>query len=101
LAKQFENVQRERDDVSNRLADLAAQKEQANVQQQSPEVLKLRGQVGMLRQTLSGISETNTPKSGIAKMMSDPAMREYIHTVQTKIIRERLPTAVRGIETGA
>ena len=49
----------------------------------------MRGKVGALQQTLSSISTTNTPKSGLAKMMSDPAMRDYIHQVQAKMIKER------------
>lgn len=89
LAQQVQSLQRERDETSNRLVALTANKELPKAEQQSPEVLKLRGQVGVLRQTLSSISASNTPKSGIAKMMSDPAMREYIHTVQAKLIRER------------
>jgi RNA polymerase sigma factor (sigma-70 family) len=89
LAKQVQNVQQERDELSNRVAELAAVKQEPKVQQQSPEVLKLRGQVGMLQQTLSHISTTNAPKSGLAQMMSNPAMKDYIRQVQTKMIRDR------------
>src|SRR5689334_14685692 len=86
LALQVDTLQREREDASNRLALASAS---AAPKPNSSEVLKLRGQVGTLQQTLSSISATNTPKSGIAKMMSDPAMREYIHQYQAKMIRER------------
>jgi RNA polymerase sigma factor (sigma-70 family) len=86
LALQNESLQREREDASNRLALASAS---APKPENSSEVLKLRGQVGTLRQTISSISATNTPKSGIAKMMSDPAMRDYIHQVQAKMIKER------------
>jgi RNA polymerase sigma factor (sigma-70 family) len=87
LAKQVEALQQERDDASNRLATASAS--ESKPEQKPSEVLKLRGQVGALQHTLSSISATNTPKSGIAKMMSDPTMREYIHQYQAKMIRER------------
>jgi hypothetical protein len=45
--------------------------------------------VGALQQTVSSMAASNAPKSGIAKMMSDPAMRDYIHQVQVKMVRER------------
>lgn len=89
LAKRVEALQRERDEVSNRLAKVTAESAPAKSEQTPAEVLKLRGQVGMLRQTLSSISATNAPKSGIAQMMNNPAMRDYIHQVQVKMIRER------------
>jgi len=87
LTKQVEALQLERDETSNRLA--MASTAAPRPEQKPSEVLKLRGQVGALQQTLSSISATNTPKSGIAKMMSDPAMREYIHQYQAKMIKER------------
>jgi RNA polymerase sigma factor (sigma-70 family) len=87
LALQVDSLQREREQVSNRLALASASAPKP--EQKSSEVLKLRGQVGALQQTLSSMSATNTPKSGLAKMMSDPAMRDYIHQVQAKMIRER------------
>jgi RNA polymerase sigma factor (sigma-70 family) len=86
LAKQVEALEQERDEASNRLAMASAA---PKPEQKSSEVLKLRGQVGALQQTLSSISASNTPKSGLAKMMSDPSMRDYIHQVQVKMIRER------------
>jgi len=98
LARQVEALQQERDDASNRLAMVTAQPEPVNAEQKSPEVLKLRGQVGMLNQTLSGISATNAPKSGLAKMMSDPAMKEYIHQVQAKMIKERYEPLVNELK---
>jgi RNA polymerase sigma factor (sigma-70 family) len=87
LTKQVEALQLERDETSNLLAVASAAAPRP--EQKPSEVLKLRGQVGALQQTLSSISATNTPKSGIAKMMSDPAMREYIHQYQAKMIKER------------
>jgi RNA polymerase sigma factor (sigma-70 family) len=89
LTRQVEALQHQRDDPSNRLAILTAENVQPKPPENSPEVLKLRGQVGMLRQTLSSVSASNVPKSGLQKMMSDPAMKKYIHNVQAKMIRDR------------
>ncbi len=88
LAQQVESLKRDREETSNRLA-MASASTEPRPEQKASEVLKLRGQVGALRQTLSDISATNTSKSGLAKMMSDPAMRDYIRQVQGKMIRER------------
>jgi RNA polymerase sigma factor (sigma-70 family) len=88
LKKQVEALQQERDDASNQLA-MASATAAPKADQKSSEVLKLRGQVGALQQTLSSISATNGPQSGIARMMNDPAMRDYIHQYQAKMIRER------------
>jgi RNA polymerase sigma factor (sigma-70 family) len=86
LALQVDTLQREREDTSNRLALASAS---AAPKPSSSEVLKLRGQVGALQQTVSSMAASNAPKSGLAKMMSDPAMRDYIHQVQAKMIRDR------------
>jgi RNA polymerase sigma factor (sigma-70 family) len=86
MAQQVESLQREREEASNRLTLASAS---APEPENSSEVLKLRGKVGALQQTLSSVSATNTPKSGLASMMSDPAMKEYIHQVQAKMIKER------------
>jgi RNA polymerase sigma factor (sigma-70 family) len=87
FTKQVEALQKERDDASNRLAMASAS--QPKPEQNPSEVLKLRGKVGALQQTVSSMAASNAPKSGIAKMMSDPAMRDYIHQVQVKMVRER------------
>jgi RNA polymerase sigma factor (sigma-70 family) len=96
LTKQVQALQQERDEASNRLALASASAPKP--EQKSSEVLKLRGQVGALQQTLSSISATNTPKSGIAKMMSDPAMREYIHQYQAKMIKERYEPLMKELK---
>ena len=96
LAQQVEALQRDRGEFSNRLA--LASVPEPKPDQKSSEVLKLRGQVGALQQTLSSISATNTPKSGIAKMMSDPAMKEYIHQVQAKMIRDRYEPLIQELK---
>jgi RNA polymerase sigma factor (sigma-70 family) len=96
LTKQVEALQLERDEASNRLAMASAS--QPRPEQNASEVLKLRGKVGALQQTVSSMAASNTPKSGIAKMMSDPAMREYIHQYQAKMIRERYEPLIKELK---
>lgn len=55
LAEQIQQLQRERDEATNRLASLLAENEQMKSGQNTKELLKLRGQVGQLRQELQGL----------------------------------------------
>jgi len=83
-------LQLERDDATNRLAALREENEQLKSGLNLAELLKLRGEVGVLRKQLAAAgSGTNAPTSGMAKLMSDPTMKEYIHQAQLKMIRER------------
>jgi RNA polymerase sigma factor (sigma-70 family) len=87
-ATQLQQAQRERDDASSRLAAANQEIAQWESRQKSNEVLKLRGQVGTLRQQL--VSSENKANSGaFAKMMSDPAMKEYIHQAMIDLIKRR------------
>ncbi len=56
--------------------------------QNAAELLKLRGQVGVLRQRAAA-SEAHaaSPSSGLAKLMNDPAMKEYLRQAQMDKIR--------------
>jgi len=86
LAEQMQQLQRERDEASNGL--VAARQELARVQpaQNTSEVLKLRGQVGSLQNQLhSSKAQDSTP--GMAKMFTDPAMKEYMQKAMTDKFR--------------
>ena len=89
LAEQTQRLQRERDDATNKLAALTEENVQLKQGQKSAEVLKLRGEVGVLRQSLSSATASNAPATGISKLMNDPAMKEYIHQVQLQKVKER------------
>jgi RNA polymerase sigma factor (sigma-70 family) len=88
LTQAIEQLQRERDDATNQLAGATAQVAQLKQTQTMPEVLRLRGQVGSLRHELATTAKSNS-SSGLAKMMSDPAMREYINQAMTDLIKRR------------
>ncbi|MDB6019306.1 MAG: polymerase, sigma-24 subunit, subfamily [Pedosphaera sp.] len=89
LAGDMQELQRLRNDETIRLTALIEQNQQLKSAQNLEEVRKLRGQVGTLRQSLSSVTASNEPESGIASMMKDPAMKEYIHQAQLNMIRER------------
>jgi RNA polymerase sigma factor (sigma-70 family) len=76
LAAQIQQLQRERDAATNRLAALT--EELANVKKNPAELLKLRGEVGALRQekAIAG------GKSAISKITADPAARKALRDQQ-------------------
>jgi RNA polymerase sigma factor (sigma-70 family) len=76
LAGQIQQLQKERDDATNRLASVTA--ELATAKKNPAEVLKLRGEVGALRQENKAAGE----KSAISKLTSDPATRKALRDQQ-------------------
>jgi RNA polymerase sigma factor (sigma-70 family) len=97
LAEQIRQLQRERDDATNRLTALIAENEQLKASQKAAELLKLRGEVGALRQSLANMAATNRPSAGLSALMRDPAMKEYIHQKQLKAIKERYAPLVQQL----
>ena len=85
LATQVRQLQNERDVATNQLASLSA--EMANTKKTPTEVLKLRGEVGALKQESKMAGE----KSAISKLTSDPATRSAM--------REQQKLAMRGLYT--
>jgi RNA polymerase sigma factor (sigma-70 family) len=79
LAEQIRQLQKERDDATNRLAQMAsaAVNVSATNRDQS-EVLKLRGQVGTLRQQQKLAGE----KSALSKVTANPEVRKLLHDQQ-------------------
>jgi RNA polymerase sigma factor (sigma-70 family) len=88
LAAQIQQLEQERDQATNQLAALREANARLKSGQDATELLKLRGQVGMLRQrAAAGEAKGNQPASGLAKMLSDPAMKEYIRQAQVEKLR--------------
>jgi RNA polymerase sigma factor (sigma-70 family) len=88
LAEQLQQLERERNDATNQLAALKEENARLKSGQDTAELMKLRGEVGMLRQKpVSTQATASTPSTGIAKMMSDPAMKEYIRRAQKEKIK--------------
>ena len=79
LAEQVQRLQRERDEAETTLAAMQAQLAQPKSGSNTGELLRLRGEVGTLRQRVAS-SETKSrePANGAGKWMSDPHMAEYM-----------------------
>ncbi len=76
-------IEQERTQATRQLAALTTENDRLKSGQNSKELLKLRGQVGMLReQAAASEAKANAPASGLAKMMNDPAMRDYLRQAQ-------------------
>ncbi len=88
MTAQIQQLRQERDEAAAQLA--AAREENARLKSgsNSTELLKLRGQVGTLRQrAAANEAKSSPPASGLDKMMSDPAMKEFIRQAQKEKIR--------------
>jgi len=75
-ASQLQRLQREHDDATNRISQLAS--ELAAAQKRPEEVLKLRGQVGQLRQQAKAVGET----SALNKITANPETRKLLRDQQ-------------------
>jgi RNA polymerase sigma factor (sigma-70 family) len=88
LTAQVRQLESEQTQATEQLAALKEENARLKSAQNATEVLKLRGQVGMLRQQATAKdAKTSAPTSGLAKLMSDPAMKEYIRQAQIDKIR--------------
>ncbi len=76
LTAQVQQLQQERDRATNRAAALAG--ENASLKKSPPDVLKLRGEVGRLRQANSEIGSTNA----ISKLTSNPETKKLMRDQQ-------------------
>jgi hypothetical protein len=89
LTEQLSQLQHDRDEATNALAAAREEVASLNFQQNTVELLKLRGEVGQLRRQLA-ISEakTGTSYGGLAQMLNDPAMRNSMR--QSSLLRTQM-----------
>jgi RNA polymerase sigma factor (sigma-70 family) len=73
LADQIRQLQRERDDATNRLAGLLAENEQLKSNPNETELLKLRGEVGVLRQEAAKFNKPVSQPTVQTTQASQPA----------------------------
>jgi len=79
LIAQIQQLQQERTRASNQVVALSEENAQLKSRANSTELLKLRGEVGTLRQqAASNRTPLPQPSGGLARMMNDPAMKEYM-----------------------
>jgi hypothetical protein len=88
LAAQVQLLEQQRTQATQQLAALKEENDRLKSGPSATELLKLRGQVGVLRQkAAANEAKTEPPTTGLAKMLSDPAMKEYIRQAQLEKIR--------------
>lgn len=78
LLTQVQELQEESARASNQVVALTEENARLKAKANPTEVLKLRGEVGVLRQRAVSNAAAGQPSGGLAKMLSDPAMKEYM-----------------------
>lgn len=90
LTAQIRQLQHERDEESNRLAAAREEISQSNSGDRQNALLKLRGEVGVLRQQLAAAeARSGASSTAFSKMLNDPAMREHVRQSQLNTIKTR------------
>jgi RNA polymerase sigma factor (sigma-70 family) len=88
LTAQIQLLEQEHSKATNQLAALQEENARLKSGQSTTELLKLRGQVGALRQqAVANQAKTGLSASGLAKLLNDPAMKEYIRQAQVEKLR--------------
>lgn len=84
---QMAQLQSQRDQTAQQLAALQA--ENARLKSNEMELARVRSKVGALRSELaaSANSASAEPSTGLAKMLNDPAMKDYLRQAQTTKLR--------------
>jgi RNA polymerase sigma factor (sigma-70 family) len=90
LNEQIQRLQHEGEDVTTQLAALQRENEQLKSGQKLAGLSGSSGEAGTSQQQsmLSG-NRTSSPSTGLAQMMNDPKMKEYLHQVQLDKIKDR------------
>jgi RNA polymerase sigma factor (sigma-70 family) len=96
LSGQVQDLQRQQSEASNRLVSLVQENQRLVSGQNTSELLKLRGKVTALQQSASSASSSSS--TSLAKMLNDPAMREYIHQKQLKDLKERYAALTKQLK---
>lgn len=99
LVDQMAQLQQERGELTNQLALLQSENARLKASDNSAELRKLRGEVGMLRQRAMSVeAQSNSGSGGFAQMMSDPAMKEFIHRTQMEQVKQRYGDLFRELK---
>ena len=87
----------ERDQSASRLATVLEENARLKSNPNATELLKLRGEVGTLRRQTAA-EQADASRSGLAKMMSDPAMKEFLHQAQLEKIKSMFADLVKELK---
>ncbi len=97
LTAQIQQLEQERNQATNQLAAVLDENARLKSNPNATELLKLRGEVGPLRQRAAA-DQADASRSGLAKMMSDPAMKEFIHQAQLDKIKSMFADLVKELK---
>jgi hypothetical protein len=79
LTARVQQLEQENLQASNRVAALREENARLKAGVNQNELLKLRGEVGTLRQkSAANANSSGTPATGLAKLLNDPAMKDYM-----------------------
>ena len=89
LAEQIQQLQQERDDATNRMAELIAENTELKSGQNQKELLALRGKVTLLSQEVAKAAGDAAKKArnSMADMSSDPLMKDYMHAQTSRMVK--------------
>jgi RNA polymerase sigma factor (sigma-70 family) len=95
--ERIQQLQRERDQATSQLASVLDENARLKSNPNASELLKLRGEVGTLRQRTAA-DQADASRSGLAKMMGDPAMKEFVRQAQLDKIKSMFADLVKELK---
>jgi RNA polymerase sigma factor (sigma-70 family) len=93
----IQQLEQERDQATGQLAAVVDENTRLRSNPNATELLKLRGQVGVLQQQTAA-DQAAASQSGLAKMMNDPAMKEFVRQAQLEKIKSMFADLVKELK---
>ena len=93
----IQQLEQERDQATSQLATVLDENTRLKTNPNGTELLKLRGEVGTLRRQTAA-DQADASRSGLAKMMSDPAMKEFVRQAQLEKIKSMFADLVKELK---
>lgn len=93
----IQQLGQERDQATGQLAAVRNENARLKSNPNATELLTLRGEVGTLRQRTAA-EQAEASRSGLAKMMGDPAMKEFVRQAQLEKIKSMFADLVKELK---
>jgi RNA polymerase sigma factor (sigma-70 family) len=98
LTEQMQQLQRERDEATNRLAAVSNEIARLKSGQPLMALLKLRGQVGLLQQLALSNLQSNSATSILAGLMNDPAQKKLDQIQAQEAAKDKYSSLVKTLQ---